>query len=101
MRRASMRPAGRLLEVLPLIKTAPKMYSIGERTKKWRKNLRGKKRGAYNFLQSLKWGPFWQRAAEKPQNGATLELRGGGGRRGWRGRKGGGGEAKDKEAGES
>lgn len=31
---------------------------------------------------------------EKPQNGATLELRGGGGRRQ------GGGKAKDKEAGE-
>lgn len=31
------------------------------------------KRGAYNFLQSSKWGPFWQRAVEKPQNGATLE----------------------------
>lgn len=39
-------------------------------------------RGAYNFLQSWKWGPFWQQAVEKPQNGATLELRGGRSRRG-------------------
>lgn len=38
-----------------------------------------KNRGAYKFLQSSKWGPFWLQAAEKPQNGATLELRGGGG----------------------
>lgn len=38
-----------------------------------------KKSGAYNFLQNSKWGPFWQQAAAKPQNGATLELRGGGG----------------------
>lgn len=27
--------------------------------------------GAYNFLQRFKWGPFWQQAAEKPQNGVT------------------------------
>lgn len=45
------------------------------------KSEKKKKGGAYNFLQNSKWGPFWQQAAAKPQNGATLELRGGGGGR--------------------
>lgn len=63
------------------------MYSTKQRAKKQRSKLKKeKKRGASNFLQNLKWGPFWQQAAEKPQIGATLELRGGGG--GGRGRDG-------------
>lgn len=49
--------------------------------------MRGEKKSrAYNFLQNSKWGPFWQQAAAKPQNGATLELRRGegeGGGGGW------------------
>lgn len=83
-----MRPAGRVPEASD--KHSLKMYSTKERTKRQRRKTEKekKKRGAYNFLQSSKWGPFWQRAAEKPQIGATLELRGGGGG----GRAGGGGE---------
>lgn len=50
-----------------------------------------KNRGASKFLQSFKWGPFWQQDVEKPQNGATLEFRG----------LEEAGGAKDKEAGES
>lgn len=71
MRRVSMRPAGRILEASD--KDGRKMYSKEERTKKQGAGkTKEEKRGElYNFLQSLKWGPFWQQAAEKPQNGAT------------------------------
>lgn len=34
-------------------------------------NQKGGKRANHNFLWSYKWGPFWQGAAEKPQNGGT------------------------------
>lgn len=44
-----------------------------ERTKKQKSKSakREKRSGAHNFVQNLKWGPFWQQAAAKPQNGAT------------------------------
>lgn len=79
-----LRPAGKSFgEIQPVIKKALRCKAE-KREQRNGQNWRGKMRGAYNFLQSLKWGPFWQQAVEKPQNGATLELRGGRSRRGGR-----------------
>lgn len=36
-----------------------------------RRKLKRKKRLSPNFPWRYKWGPFWQRAVEKPQNGVT------------------------------
>lgn len=43
----------------------------GSTRNQMKKAKKGKKRANHNFLWSYKWGPFWQGAAEKPQNGVT------------------------------
>jgi len=94
MRRVSMRPPGRILEA----SDKDGLKDVEQRRKNKEaeeQNRGGKKRGAYNFLQSSKWGPFWQRAVEKTAEWCDSGVEG------WRRQEEGRGRAEDEEAGES